>query len=77
MSLSAKGVPAGKKILREDPRQQKVLESEMRKRPYRDGNAEETRSVMLSKLAKKVSHNYSQSIFLTNYVNFRIIAFTG
>jgi hypothetical protein len=56
MSLSAKGVPAGKKILREDPRQQKVLESEMRKRPYRDGHAEETRSLMLSKLAKKVSH---------------------
>jgi hypothetical protein len=54
MSLSAKGVAAGKKILREDPRQQKVLESEIRKRQYRDGHAEDTRSMMLSKLAKKV-----------------------
>ena len=63
MSLSAKGVAAGKKILREDPRQQKVLESEMRKRQYRDGHAEETRSMMLSKLAKKVRNSSPLGIF--------------
>ncbi len=56
LSLSAKGVAAGKKILREDPRQQKVLESELRKRQYKDPQAEETRSLMLSKLLKKVTH---------------------
>ena len=55
LSLSAKGVAAGKKILREDPRQQKVLESELRKRQYKDPQAEETRSLIMSKLLKKVS----------------------
>jgi hypothetical protein len=50
MSLTAKGVAAGKRILREDPRQQKVLESELRKRQYKDPKAEETRSLILSKM---------------------------
>jgi hypothetical protein len=55
MSLSAKGVPAGKKILREDPRQQKILESELRKRQYTDDQAEHTRSLIQARMIKKVS----------------------
>jgi hypothetical protein len=56
--LADKGVSAGKKILREDPRQQKVLESELRKRQYMNDGAEHTREVHLSRVFKKDHHYY-------------------
>jgi len=49
---------AGKVILREDPKQQKVLESELRKRKYMDEGAEHTRFVQLSRVHKKDYHYY-------------------
>ena len=57
-SLADKGVSAGKQILREDPRQQKVLESELRKRKYMNEGEEHTRSVHLSRVLKKDHHYY-------------------